>query len=183
MSEAHDTAKAAVERLGLTMEATFVPFSQSRNKDEKDPSLNWIVRLLRAGREILTTDYGAGSGHCPASKLSVTGAQGISRSERKRAIACECEEGRVATPTYGPDFKRGKPLPTPDICDVLYCLLSDGDAIDHPTYEDWASDYGYDPDSRKGEAIYRACLEIGLKLRAALGDDGLRELREAFQDY
>lgn len=42
---------------------------------------------------------------------------------------------------------------------------------------------GYDPDSRKAEAIYKACLEIALKLRNALGEDGLAKLREAAQDY
>ena len=30
---------------------------------------------------------------------------------------------------------------------------------------------------------YRACLDIALKLRAAIGEDGLAKLREAAQDY
>lgn len=71
----------------------------------------------------------------------------------------------------------------PDSLDVIYSLLRDGDAIDSPTYESWAEGNGYDTDSRKGESIYRACLEIGLKLRAALGEAGLEKLRTAFQDY
>lgn len=41
----------------------------------------------------------------------------------------------------------------------------------------------YKADSRKGEAIYRHCLEIGLNLRLMLGNDGLVKLQEAFQDY
>lgn len=70
-----------------------------------------------------------------------------------------------------------------EIQDVIHGLLSDGDAIDHPTYESWASDFGYDTDSRKGEALYRTCLEIGLKLRSSLGDENLRKLRDEFQGY
>ena len=71
----------------------------------------------------------------------------------------------------------------PDSLDVLSCLVSESDAIDSPAFDDWASNFGYDTDSRKAESVYRACLETGLKLRAAVGDSGLTKLREAFQDY
>jgi hypothetical protein len=47
----------------------------------------------------------------------------------------------------------------------------------------WADTYGYDKDSRSGEKIYRACLEIGLKLRAMIGDQNITKLRDLFQDY
>ena len=38
-------------------------------------------------------------------------------------------------------------------------------AADCRNYEDFADNCGYDHDSRKGEAIYRACLALGDKLR------------------
>lgn len=58
-------------------------------------------------------------------------------------------------------------------------------------FENWASEYGYDTDSRKAESIYQACLDIALKLRGdialklrgAIGDSGMVELQTAFQDY
>jgi hypothetical protein len=71
----------------------------------------------------------------------------------------------------------------PKCDDVIYSLLMDVDAIDHPTFEQWADCVGYDKDSRKAESIYRACIETGLKLRAALGDKALADLREKFADY
>lgn len=71
--------------------------------------------------------------------------------------------------------KRFKKPPT---VDVVSCLLNDASAIDHADFESWAGDYGYDKDSRTGEKIYRTCLSIGLKLRSALGDAVLSELRE-----
>lgn len=55
--------------------------------------------------------------------------------------------------------------------------------LDSSTFEEWANEFGYDPDSRKAEVIYRACLEIALKLRNGLGEDRLRDLRELFTDY
>ena len=45
---------------GATMTAEFIPFSQSRNKGDKSPSLNWRVTIQRNGRAVLTTDYSAG---------------------------------------------------------------------------------------------------------------------------
>lgn len=46
-----------------------------------------------------------------------------------------------------------------------------------------AETFGYDPDSRSAEKVYRACMEIALKMRAALGESGLSRLNEIFQDY
>jgi len=59
----------------------------------------------------------------------------------------------------------------------------DASAIDYATFEEWAPEMGYDADSRKGEAIYRTCLEYALKLRGAVGDKAMEQLRTATQDY
>jgi len=179
MSEAKQKILDCADALGLTMTAEFVPWSQSRNKGEKSPSLNWEVTLYKVThanghgrpehkRYILTTDYMAGCGHCPSytqSKQSV---------DQANAVRRECETGRA--------LGVGKKL-LPDLADVLASLSSDAYVIDCPTYEEWASETGMDPDSRKGEAIYRQCLETALKIRAAIGEDGLRQLAEACQDY
>lgn len=167
---------AAIAALGLTMTAQFVPWSQSRNKGEDRRSLNWKVTLLRNGREILTTDYMAGVAHCPSYK------QG-DKVHRAQLVEWECEHGRRARTFSGSILGTSGKLIEPKLDDVLYSLASDADAIEHPTFESWASDFGYDTDSRKAEAIYRACLETALKLRSALGDEGLRQLRDACQDY
>jgi hypothetical protein len=169
--------EATAAELGLSMTAEFVPFSQSRNASEKMPSLNWKITLLVKGRPIITTDYSAGCGHCP----SYT--QGKQTIANRDAVRFECENGRRARITPG-----GSPIGTseklnPQFADVLSSLVTDGDAIDFPSFEDWASEFGYDKDSRKGEAIYRQCLESGLKLRAALGESGLSTLRDAVSNY
>lgn len=57
----------------------------------------------------------------------------------------------------------------PDRETVLDSLCSDAAGADQ-TFEDWASDYGYDTDSRKAEAVYRAVVAQTKKLRAFLGD-------------
>lgn len=160
---------------GLTMTTVFVPWSASRAKAEKTPSLNWLVTILRNGREVLTTDYGAGCAHCPSYKQGANGS--------KDAVRRECETGhRCLSIVDGAARSMGMPI-FPDFCDMLYSLSMDASAMDSRDFEDWCSEIGYDTDSRKAEAIYRACLEIGLKLRACLGEKGLSELHEACQDF
>lgn len=181
MTEARDKLKAAIDALGLRVTATFIPFSQSRNKGEKHLSLNWLVTLERkhgeAWRPILTTDYGAGVAHCPAYKLSVREAGGRDSIMREKMLRHECETGR----TYKRFSVPGSPIRPilPDECDVIHALVSDASVLDYSNYESWADDMGYDEDSRKGEATYKLCLEIALKLRNGIGEAGLAALREA----
>jgi hypothetical protein len=166
-----------VAELGLSVSAVFVPWSQSRNKNEKYPSLNWRVTLKRGDREILTTDYAAGFVHCPAYK-NPEYSQGRTIHGR-RAIERECENGRA----YLGEWSKGGTRILPDTLDVLCSLTLDASVLDSSGFEEWASEIGYDVDSRKAEAAYRACLEIALKLRAGIGDDGLAKLRDALSDY
>lgn len=45
----------------------------------------------------------------------------------------------------------------PTIADLLNCLASDFSGFaDASSFEAWAGDFGYDPDSRKAERMYRA---------------------------
>lgn len=193
---------AIMAELGLSFTFDFVPLSKVSAERRKNWShdgraaqfLTWKATLSRAGRSapVIETEYSAGSGHCPASKLSVVMAGGQNSLMRAGAIAYECEHGRPAIPINNASAPSGfsvqlvrpsAPRILPDPCDVLHSLVSDSDAIDHPTFESWAGDYGYDIDSRSAQATYRACLAIGLALRSALGEDGLRRLRDAGQDY
>lgn len=109
---------------------------------------------------------------------------------RNEICAAECESGfpmEIDPWCRGTEntFKRKPKAPAimPNPVDVFYSLAMDSDVLNYGTFEEWAAEFGYDPDSRKAESIYRACLEIALKLRAAIGEDGLERLREAFQDY
>ena len=168
MSEPRERIESVAKELGLTMQAKFVPWSQSRNKDEKQPSLNWVVTILREGRIVLATDYGPGCGHCPSYK------QNDNTTQNDIRVKSECDTGM---------WCGGNKKIKPNFCDVLAGLMNDADVLNNSTFEEWAVDFSYDTDSRKAEAIYRACLEIALKLRNSLGEDGLSKLREACQDF
>lgn len=174
-AERIDTVAA---ELSLTMETKFIPWSQSRNKAEKSPSLNWAVTIKRNGRNVLTTDYSAGCAHAPSYK------QGDNSMMRHDMVQFECEHGYRATSYSSGRIAQASNRPIqPELRDVLYSLAMDAEVLDAGDFEEWAGNLGYDTDSRKAETIYRACLNIALKLRNGLGEDGLSKLREACQDY
>lgn len=176
-------------------EAIFVPLSQSRNakseyKSPSDLSINW--RITFRCNYLMKFDYMQGIGHLPEDiRPKFNGRVTIAEWE---AMTAACESARFETPAAyykrinGPlrqRMERAKLLPVgaPDIKDVLYSVLMDGEAIDYPDFESWANEFGYDPDSREAEKTYKACVHEGLQLRAMLGDKVLSDLREYFQDY
>jgi hypothetical protein len=177
--------------LGLTMETVFVPYSQSRHQEEKWRSLNWKVSIYHQQGDrkslVVAIDYSAGVGHCPSTGYS---RKGDPQAER-RLLEFECEHGirgryLVTTDMVIPyiySSGKGRQRILPKLADVLSCLVTDADAINYSSFEDWASSFGYDTDSRKAEKIYQECLKIGLALRNSLSDDGLKRLQNAAQDY
>lgn len=188
--ENNETLAACIDQLGLSIRTEFVPFSQSRNAklDAKpsDRSLNWRVTLAKRWvndngdnrySDVLTTDYSAGIGHCPSYR------QGMRWTlENAAAIEFETERGRRAPAYRSLNPIGGKPI-MPDPVDVIASLARDSDVLDYAGFEQWADEFGYDPDSRKAESTYRACLQIALQLRNGLGEQALSELREAAREY
>ena len=189
----NDQRDAWLLRRGIAIESEFVPFSKSRNKDKKDGkgrtrlSLNWKVTLLVNARAVLTTDYGAGAGRCPSYNTKAPASYpGNALGWQKEAAQHECETGQKAVwvgALSATGFKRVSDAIKPNAHDVLSSLCLDASVIDSGTFEEWAADMGYDTDSRSAEQTYRACLEIGLKMRNGLGDAQFRALREIYQDY
>ena len=60
----------------------------------------------------------------------------------------------------------------PTAAEVLDCLASDAAGYENARdFEDWASDYGYDTDSRKAEKLYRVIGKQAEKLKKFLGDN------------
>lgn len=184
MTETKTLTELATEHK-LTVLAEFVPFSKSRNAKDKpkldDLSLNWKVTLQKDGRNILTTDYQMGIGHC----VKPEGWGGPFKTtypslDDDAEIRRQCETGKVAV---GRARFTSKPLPPPKTEDVLSSLLLDAQVLGSDCYEDWADECGYDRDSCKGETVYRACLAIALKLRNGLGEPLLSILQDAARDY
>ncbi len=59
----------------------------------------------------------------------------------------------------------------PDIKDVLDCLASDAAGYENcPTFEEWASNYGLNTDSREAEKTFQAVKRESKSLAHLLGD-------------
>lgn len=164
--------ETALAEAGFTMEATFTP-------DPGGKMLGWTCVIQRTGGRAMTTPYKQGVGH-----LKGYDAQAARSMDGSKAVDAAITQG-VWDGKWGRPWSgiRGTPLPKPSIADVLYCLVSDASVLDHPTFESWARDYGYDTDGRSAEKTYRLCLESALRLRAWVGEDGLTKLQVMFQDY
>lgn len=73
-----------------------------------------------------------------------------------------------------------KPVP-PSAEDVLRCLVEDTRAA-RMTFDEWCDTLGYDNDSRKAEAAYRACQATHDKLRRLMRQGDIDALSEALAD-
>lgn len=167
--------------IGLTYAATFQPRPQPIDT-VKYPQLHWLITLT-TGKQVAQFPYSQGVGH-------VKGYQQFHKSPYDRREAGKsyrhtCETGKVR---IGFKFSR---QPAPDVLDVLSCLVMDASVRHASQYEEWASDYGYDADSRKGEQAYRDCQKQTTDLLSVLGGgtvgraalERLEKLEELFQDY
>lgn len=172
-TEAADVIARQALRLELHCDWTFIPFSQSRNRAEKSPSLNWRGIMSRAGKPLPgleSVDYMKGAGHCPAYKDTLMG-----KLEKARAIASECETGRRFGRGLGPSYRKIEP---PSTAEIFGALARDSDVLDYSTFEAWAEECGYSSDSRQAESGYRQALAHALALRAAIGDAELQAARD-----
>lgn len=60
----------------------------------------------------------------------------------------------------------------PSAADLLDCLASDASGYENARgFEEWASEYGYDPDSRRAEKIFRTVEKQTEKLKRFMGDE------------
>lgn len=207
--EARDSVAAYLAEHGITYTAVFVPQSASRNSADKNPTLNWRVTFTGNGRA-LSTDYSQGIGHVPGYCQSratydhkclqydqhkaaesgqyparASGTKQSSTDEKGNYIPPKTLWKPATSDTYrinkfGIKFR---PLPAPDAADVLHSLLLDASVTYATCFEDWASEYGYDTDSRKAEDIYNACKLIARDFNRVFTSAQRAMLADMLKDY
>lgn len=129
-----------IDECGIDFSTEFVPWD-----GKGEPQLAWTFTLTLHGDPVRSGTFTAGVAHAPS-------------------YPAACSHGECRT---GIDQK-GRPI-KPRPLELISCVVMDSRALDYPRFEDWAADFGFDPDSRKAEAIYRDCLQWGIALRAGLG--------------
>jgi hypothetical protein len=65
----------------------------------------------------------------------------------------------------------------PSLAEVLDCLASDAAGLENArSFEEWAGEYGYDPDSRKALRTFKVVERQASALARSLGDDSYQTL-------
>lgn len=88
--------------------------------------------------------------------------------------AAEREDGArwVDFLRYQPLLEKCRAAWKPDLVDVIAACLRDSDALDYDgDFEAWALEFGFGPDSRKGEKAFRECERNGRSMKQLFGAD------------
>lgn len=111
----------------------------------------------------------------------------LSRESRKPIVfdfwASHASSHRVPRFEWNREYRHGKPIANerypinPTAYDVLACISGDWQASDQ-TFEEWASHFGADTDSRKAYATWERCRDFALKLRRFFTAEELEALSE-----
>lgn len=182
-----------ITRHGITMTAENVAKNPHREEEEPEKGRkpveysHWRCTFTRGqGKHAptLETYFSMGSGlHNADYRLkaaaqainadaTLTDAVKVARIRKLRCRECDAQSGKIEWYARGNVPPKGQHAGVPPTCsDVLDCLASDASMVDNARhFEDFASDLGYDTDSRKAERIYHACMEQANKLRRFLGN-------------
>lgn len=168
-----ETIQDFVARTGVSMTATPSPSNPNAAGDWHAKAFHFHCTVTRDG-ESLSTYYSVGPGiveswareHGPKRGA---GSHGW-RTTREHFIK------RPRTLDGAAYFDSVKDQFRPDIADLLDCLAMESDVFGYESFEDWAESFGYDTDSRKAEATYKACQTIARDLRRVLGRDDFESL-------
>jgi hypothetical protein len=82
----------------------------------------------------------------------------------------------IDCPDVAAAYERIYSASKPEAESLLDCLKLDASGPD--TFEEWASEYGYDTDSRQAEATFRACQDNSRRLKSLLGREAFAELQQ-----
>jgi len=151
-------------------------------------AIAYPVTLSRHGKPIFSTIYKMGIGHFEKQTLRYIkkSFRAIENTIRKNGFSAifrlQPADQNTALEIITAAARIYKMQP--ELADVIAALIMDGSAdFDAQSFEDWASNYGYDTDSRTAEKMYSECLRTGQAIRRAVTADELETLRTAAAEH
>lgn len=163
-----------IEQHGITMTCARIPARLDGVEWDKG-AFHYLVTLQCGGRA-MSFNYSMGAAHVekiPYEKLGFMG-HGFTRNDYNRLPTPGSRHASIAQAEWMKAVYRPK---APDIASVLDCVASDcAGYANSRCFEDWASEYGYDVDSRKAERTYEAVREQYRQAESLLGRAALNEL-------
>lgn len=174
--------------LGLTVESSS-PVAEVRDVDKKTgrgwPCISYTVQIKRGNRLIWTGPYRLGIGHVAHKKVTdhIAHVMGIEQAamnllRKGKEFADQRLAAEVAT-----KIARYQKV-SPKLDDVMSNLLTDGSPhLQHQTFEEWCSEFGYDTDSIKARKTYDLCVEEGMAIARAFTPAELEQLQAAAANH
>lgn len=177
-SEVAREKSAALAALGVTMRAAFV--GQPADPKLLNSLLFWHVEVLYRGSIVLREPWRMGTAYVQVQRGDRWHSAHTCRltTDVYDAVKAAVERGVGGWP-----LSVACRLVAPCAADVLASLSRDASVLDFPTFEAWASEYGYDPDSRSALATYNELLAQSLRYRSALPEETRAAIAALLQDY
>ena len=139
----------------ITLRAVYQPQTLPLLRPASMAMLKWRCDLLQNDEIVIETPYSAGI-------LAGSTVENKSLHPPMNLRTFQKLAEMYAGGPGAPRFERKTPL----VIDVLYSLALDAGAVDM-CWEDFADEYGLNPDSMADRETYLQCVKTGLALRAA----------------
>ncbi len=163
--------------VGLNMKVTQVP-TRPDSDDEWTKTADHFLCTLNTSKRQMSVYYSKGEGLRTFTGKNIPWNLRADISKAGVKVGDTLGSRSFARRTIHEMEVRGCFVPVaPTLSEVLSSLTMDVQGIMGTLdYSDWAADFGYDGDSRKGEKIYRGVRRQASKLKALLGASFFRTL-------
>lgn len=175
---ATETASALLETMEVSAEFQHIPTTYDPQSKEWQ-HIAWKVTIMTP-RGTFTTDYKQGIGHLPKS-WGLDPLRGVLTVDKLAQIRHVLAHGCRGRDIGGDIRGRAEELPRPSLVDVLHCIFSDAQSGEND-FPDFCAELGYDEDSRKAEATWRACRDTGAALHRLFTGEQFDRLAEVLAD-
>lgn len=173
------TIQEFIELHGLTIESQRIPMRTDLAGDSFGKgAYHYLVTIKNRDEGLYSFPYSMGSAHVEKIPFGNIKLLGLGIRNRKDYDSIPLPGSRRGVTLWQEEAQKVVFKPkAPDLATVLDCLASDCSGIDSASgFEEWASELGYDADSRKAENIYNACRDSYRKLEHMLGRTAMQSL-------
>lgn len=165
----------------ITWKVEQVPNASGEADEWKRNAAKFRLTLTN-GRTSETFDYWLGCGHWKwKSEYGMGVPEAARMAHGKIRSPADCLQSKLLCFEDKQSIIRRCKCDAPHPIDIINCLLMDASAAEQ-TFDEWCSDFGCDPDSRKAEATYRACDENGKRLYRVLGRELCDTIRQRIDE-
>lgn len=169
--------KQVLADIGFEFKCEYVPYSIAKEVDpfaSDRPCKYWAVEVVLKGRKLKGRHY---------FKQGVA----VERLAWRYGQMLESLEKGLEIKYPGKyDLRNlfGKAFEAPDAVDLAYSIVLDClHSLQYDSFEDWATTYGYDEDSRKAEKIYKHLRDYGVMFNNRLTAEEKADLFNAYEEY